>query len=77
MPHGRAEAISTSLGSCSRARPTRTSREIAMQRWPAEPKAAEAIEFSADFMFASSSSTAWFCAPRFACTRLPAAPPRR
>ena len=52
----------------SRRSSSRYSPPSAARRRPAEPKAAEAIEFSAA-AFASSSSTAWFCAPRFACTR--------
>ena len=42
-----------------------------MQRWPAEPYAAEAIASAAMSTSASGITTAWFFAPPSACTRLP------
>jgi len=42
-----------------------------MQRCPAAPKAAPAMAFSVASLSASASTTAWFLAPRLACTRAP------
>ena len=42
-----------------------------MQRWPAEPYAADAIASAATSTSASGITTAWFLAPPSAWTRLP------
>src|SRR5919108_1669085 len=53
--------------------PTATATEIAMQRWPAEPKPAAVRWLAANSRSASGITTAWFFAPPSACTRLPPA----
>mmetsp|Transcript_20782 Transcript_20782/g.46535 ORF Transcript_20782/g.46535 Transcript_20782/m.46535 type:complete len:389 (-) Transcript_20782:258-1424(-) len=75
-PTLRLDAISTNVGTHSRALPTRMTREIAMHRCPAAPKAAPVSALMATRGSVSSRTTAWFCAPRFACTRLPCDDPR-
>ena len=52
---------------------TATTAAIAMQRSPAEPKAAPIAASAARSMSASGSTTMWFLAPPSACTRLPCA----
>ena len=42
-----------------------------MQRWPAEPYAAQTSASAAMSRSASGITTAWFFAPPSACTRLP------
>ena len=55
--------------------PTATTTEIAMQRSPADPYAAETAASAAMLMSASGRTTMWFFAPPRACTRLPFAVP--
>jgi hypothetical protein len=56
--------------------PTGTTTGSAMQRSPAEPKAAPARSFTTWSRSASGMTMPWFLAPPNACTRLPAAVPR-
>ena len=65
-------SLSTST-SASAAPPTATVAEMAMQRSPAEPKAAATRWSEAKSRSASGSTIAWFFAPPRACTRLPVA----
>ena len=51
--------------------PTATATGRAMQRSPAEPKAAPAMSLTTWSMSASGRITPWFLAPPIACTRLP------
>lgn len=63
---------STSLGmTLSATSPTNTATEIAMQRSPAEPKAAPISASTTWSMSASGITTMWFFAPPNAWTRLP------
>ena len=55
----------------SAALPTATITEMAMQRSPAEPYAADTAASAASSMSASGSTIMWFFAPPSACTRLP------
>ena len=54
--------------------PTGTATEIAMQRSPAEPKAAPTRASAAISRSASGMTTAWFLAPPKHCARLPMRP---
>ena len=66
-------AASRSAGSSrSRASPTVTTTEPAMQRWPAAPKAEPMMPLTVASITASGITTMWFFAPPSACTRLPA-----
>ncbi|VWC49645.1 hypothetical protein BLA6863_07740 [Burkholderia lata] len=69
-------AFSTSSGSQSRALPTSTTTDVAMQRWPAAPKPAPTSALIDCSRCASGSTTAWFFAPIIDCTRLPCWLPR-
>ncbi|MNH08685.1 hypothetical protein D3C79_681100 [compost metagenome] len=69
-------AASLISGSHSRALPTNTATEVAMQRWPAAPKAAPTRALTVCVRLASGSTTAWFLAPIIDCTRLPCWLPR-
>ena len=57
--------------SIGRAFPTATATEMAMQRSPAEPKAAPVSASAAWSISASGITIMWFFAPPSACTRLP------
>ena len=57
----------------ARSAPTATTAEIAMQRSPAEPYAAETAASAAASRSASGRTSMWFFAPPSAWTRLPLA----
>ena len=59
---------SSHLGAYWAVPPTKTAAEMAMQRWPAAPKAAPARAAVVASGKASGSTTAWFLAPALACT---------
>ena len=56
--------------------PTGTTTGSAMQRSPAEPKAAPERSLTTWSRSASGMTMPWFLAPPIACTRLPFAAPR-
>ena len=60
----------------SRAAPTATITDPAMQRWPAAPKAEPTMPSTVLPTTASGITTMWFLAPPSACTRFPAAAAR-
>mmetsp|Transcript_29977 Transcript_29977/g.73012 ORF Transcript_29977/g.73012 Transcript_29977/m.73012 type:complete len:355 (-) Transcript_29977:102-1166(-) len=62
-----ARGTSSLIHSC--ASPTNTAVVSAMQRWPAAPNAAPTSASSVFSLLASGSTTAWFFAAMFACTR--------
>jgi hypothetical protein len=66
---------SLSTSASATASVTGTATEIAMQRSPAEPKAAPISAEAAMSRSASGMMTMWFFAPPSACTRLPCAVP--
>src|SRR5437868_11317254 len=63
-------------GNQSFASPTVTVTLTARQRWPAHPNAESAMIFVVVSWSASGSTTTWFFAPPWHCTRLPLAEPR-
>src|SRR5262245_18819509 len=66
---GTRAAIASTKGSATS--PTATSTEIAMQRSPADPYAADTAASAATSTSASGSTIMWFFAPPSACTRFP------